>query len=37
MTDVGWPLSIPTRILTFAGGIDVRDLLTERPMPLTSK
>jgi hypothetical protein len=37
MTGVGWPLSIPTRILTFAGGIAVRDLLTERPMALTSE
>lgn len=37
MTDVGWPLIIPTRILTFAGGIAVRDLLTDRPMALMSE
>ena len=37
MTDVGWPLRFPNRILTFTGGIAVRDLLTERPMALTSE
>jgi hypothetical protein len=36
VTEAGWPLSVPTRILTMAGTFAVRGLLTERPMALTS-
>lgn len=36
VTEAGWPLSVPTRILTMAGAFAVRGLLTERPMALTS-
>lgn len=36
MSAAGWPLSVPTKVLTVAGGIAVRGLLTERPMALTS-
>jgi hypothetical protein len=36
VTEAGWPLSVPTRVLTVAGGLAVRGLLTERPMALTS-
>jgi hypothetical protein len=35
--EAGWPLSVPTKILTVAGGLAVRGLLTERPMALTSE
>jgi hypothetical protein len=35
--EAGWPLSVPTKILTVAGGFAVRDFLTERPMALTSE
>ena len=34
--EAGWPLSVPTKVLTVAGGFAVRGLLTERPMALTS-
>lgn len=34
--EAGWTLSVPTKILTVAGGLAVRGLLTERPMALTS-
>jgi hypothetical protein len=37
VTEAGWPLSVPTRILTMAGTFAVRGLLTERPMALTSE
>jgi len=36
VSEAGWPLSVPTRILTMAGTFAVRGLLTERPMALTS-
>jgi hypothetical protein len=35
--EAGWPLSVPTKVLTVAGGLAVRGLLTERPMALTSE
>jgi hypothetical protein len=34
--EAGWPLSVPTAILTMAGAFAVQGLLTERPMALTS-
>jgi hypothetical protein len=37
VTEAGWPLSVPTRILTMAGTFAVRGLLTERPMALMSE
>ena len=36
-TAAGWPLRVPTKVLTVAGGPAVRGLLTERPMALTSE
>jgi hypothetical protein len=36
ITEAGWPLSVPTTILTMAGTFAVQGLLTERPMALTS-
>jgi len=36
LSEAGWPLSVPTRILTVAGAFAVRGLLTKRPMALTS-
>jgi hypothetical protein len=36
LAEAGWPLSVPTRILTMAGTFAVRGLLTERPMALRS-
>jgi hypothetical protein len=36
VAEAGWPLSVPTRILTMAGTFAVRGLLTERPMALRS-
>lgn len=37
VTEAGWPLSVPTKLLTLAGGLALRGLLTERPMALISE